>query len=161
MAFLFHQRENYILRFNQTACTANWQQAFWTKHLILYLCIDIMIQSEVYSPGRSLEDSVPVELDTDMSYFSLAHRRLQCKHCKAFPGLEMLMDFISFCLLSPRRSCTSISQLWQVRGDEGFTAGLGWSCEPWHQHWLWLWWLLWSLIAPWACAGSQLAQWIF
>lgn len=67
-------------------CTANWQQAFWPKHLILYLWIDTMIQSEVYSPGRSLEDSAPIKLDIDVSYFSLAHRRLQCKHCKAFPG---------------------------------------------------------------------------
>lgn len=66
--------------------TADWQQAFWPKDLILYLCIDTTIQSEVYSPGRSLEVFASIKTDIVMSYFSLAHRRLQCKHCKAFPG---------------------------------------------------------------------------
>lgn len=131
MAFLFPQRESHTLRFNQTACTANWQQAFWPKHLILHLRIDTMIQSEVYSPGRSLEDSAPVELDKDMSYFICAHGGLPCKHWKHFQAAD---GFYLLCLLSPRRSWPSISQLWQVRGDEGLIDGLGWSCEPWHQH---------------------------
>ena len=69
-----------------------------------------MIKSEVYSPGRSLEHSAPLKLHIDIAYFSLAHRRPQCKH-RCVPMTFGSMDgFYDFCFLS----CIScFSNSWQ------------------------------------------------
>lgn len=98
-----------------------------------------MIKSEVYSLGRSPEHSAPVKLRIDISYFSLTHRRLQCKH-QCVPRLPMDFMTFAFCFVPPAslnrgKSCTSISPLPKARG-EVFTNQRGWSCQNWGQRWL-------------------------
>lgn len=162
LAFLFHQRESHILRFNQMACTANWQQDFWPKDLILYLWIDTTIQSEVYSAGRSLEVFAPIKTDIDMSYFSLAHRRLQCKHCKTFPGCQwILFPFVLYLLAEaapPSFSCDRWGLMCSPMAWAGAVSpDASTGCDPaeatggssghssHHEH---------------ACEGSQLPPWV-
>lgn len=122
-----------------------------------------MIQSEVYSPGRSLEDFAPIQLDIDMSYFSLAQRRLQCKHCKAFLGCWWILFPFVFYLLEeaapPSLSCDrwgmmcsqmawagAVSPDTSTGCDSAEATGGSSSHSSHHGR---------------ACAGSQLAPWIF